>query len=259
MQQDFVVLPIFLCVELSSSVIDLLFFPLTIDVLGQNYVLKGMVRCISRHFTVAIKYDSLWVYIDDMCSSVRNYSYCQDLWQSHPKGWFFAIFEKSLISINNDIQAHLRTSETSQQNSVGTSQVNLSTADTCSTKPLTASEFSAVAFYAICFSVLKPCSYWNSDTLDAIVQFGNTFFIKTIKSQWSWALPENINILGANVNVSFVSSSNGTLVTTSSSSKLCLERFILQNQSANTGFLLYVSKLCYSCVFHKTSSEMQEN
>ena len=59
--------------------------------------------------------------------------------------------------------------------------------------------------------------------------------------------------------MNFVSSSNGTLVTTSSSSKLCLERFILQNQSANTGFLLYVSKLCYSCVFHKTSSEMQEN
>ena len=72
---------------------------------------------------------SLWVYIDDMCSSVRNYSSCQDLWQSHPKGWFFEMFEKSLISIN-DIQAHLRTSETSQQNSVGTSQVNLSSADT---------------------------------------------------------------------------------------------------------------------------------
>ena len=103
------------------------------------------------------------------------------------------------------------------------------------------------------FSVLKPCSYWNSDTLDAIVQFGNTFFIKTIKSQCSWALPENINILGANVNVNFVSNSNGTLVSTSSSSKLCLERFILQNQSVNTGFLLYFSKLCYSCVFHKTS------
>ena len=133
-----------------------------------------------------------------------------------------------MISINNDIKAHLRTTQTAQQNSVGTSQVNLCTADTRSTKPLTASEISALAFYAICFSVLKPCSYWNSDTLDAIVQFGNTFFIKTIKSQWSWALPENINILGANVNVNFVSSSNGTLVSTSSSSKLCLERFILR-------------------------------
>ncbi|PFX25326.1 E3 ubiquitin-protein ligase DTX3L [Stylophora pistillata] len=103
-----------------------------------------------------------------------------------------------------------RTSETSQQDSVDTSQVNLCTADTSDTKPLTASEISALAFYAICFSVLKPCSYWNSDTLDAIVQFGKTFFIKTIKSQCSWALPENINILGA-VNVNFVRSSNETL------------------------------------------------
>ena len=87
---------------------------------------------------MAKKYDSLWVYVDDMCSSVRNYSSCQDLWQSHPKGCFFAIFEKSVISINDDIQAHLRTSETARQNSVGTSQVNLCTADTRSTKPLTA-------------------------------------------------------------------------------------------------------------------------
>ena len=28
----------------------------------------------------------------------------------------------------------------------------------------------AISFYAICFSVLKACSFWNSDTLDAIVE-----------------------------------------------------------------------------------------
>ena len=114
-----------------------------------------------------------------------------------------------MISINNDIQANSRTSETSQQNSDGTSQVNLSTADTCSKKTLTALEISALAFCAICFSVLKPCSYWNSDTLTNLC---------------CWALPESINTLGANVNVNFVSSSNGILVSTSSSNKLCLER-----------------------------------
>ncbi|RMX45804.1 hypothetical protein pdam_00024287 [Pocillopora damicornis] len=51
-------------------------------------------------------------------------------------------------------------------------------------------------------AVLKPGSYWNSDTLDAIAEFGSTFFINTIKYQCSWALPENINILGANINLS---------------------------------------------------------
>ena len=32
---------------------------------------------------------------------------------------------------------------------------------------------SVIAFYAICFSVLKACSYWNSDTLAAIVHLLN--------------------------------------------------------------------------------------
>ena len=37
------------------------------------------------------------------------------------------------------------------------------------------------AFYAVCFSVLTPCSYWSYDTLDAIVECGNAMFIETIK------------------------------------------------------------------------------
>ena len=28
----------------------------------------------------------------------------------------------------------------------------------------------AISFYAFCFSVLKACSFWNSDTLDATVE-----------------------------------------------------------------------------------------
>lgn len=43
MLQDFVIIPTFLSVEPSSSVDQqLLFFPLTIDMLWQNYVLKGI-------------------------------------------------------------------------------------------------------------------------------------------------------------------------------------------------------------------------
>lgn len=61
------------------------------------------------------------------------------------------VFLPCFISINNDIQANSRTSETSQQNSVGTSQVNLSTADTCSKKTLTALEISALAFVLFVF------------------------------------------------------------------------------------------------------------
>ena len=46
-------LPSFLSVELSDSCIDQLCIPLTMNVLGQNYVLKDMVQCVSHHFTVA--------------------------------------------------------------------------------------------------------------------------------------------------------------------------------------------------------------
>lgn len=124
-----------------------------------------------------------------LCSSVRNYTSCYDLLHSHPKGWFFAIFEKSSISINNDIEATSRTSNTSQQDSVG-ALLNISD----NNKICTAAKSSALALYAICFSVLKPCSYWNSDTSDAIVECGSTFFFHTIKSQCSSVLPQKLLI-----------------------------------------------------------------
>ena len=62
------------------------------DMLGQNYVLKGMVQ--SHHFTVAIKHRTPWLYVDAMCDSFNNCTSCQDFFHSNPKDWLFAIFEK---------------------------------------------------------------------------------------------------------------------------------------------------------------------
>ena len=93
--QQFIMPPNFLLVELPDNCIGQLVFPLTVDMFGQNYVLKGMVQCGSHHFTVAIKDGIPWVYVDDMCDSVKNYTSCQDFFHSYPEGWFFAIFEKS--------------------------------------------------------------------------------------------------------------------------------------------------------------------
>ena len=53
--------PFYILVELSDNCIDQLVFPLTMNMLGQNYVLKGMVQCVSHHFTVAIKDGTPWV------------------------------------------------------------------------------------------------------------------------------------------------------------------------------------------------------
>ena len=86
--------PIILLVELSDNCIGQLVFPLTVDMLGRNYVLKGMVQYVSHHFTVALKDGTPWVYVDDMCDSVKNYTSCLDFFHSNHEGWFFAIFEK---------------------------------------------------------------------------------------------------------------------------------------------------------------------
>ena len=94
------------------------------------------------------------------------------------------------------------------------------------------------------FSSYKACSFWNSDTLDAIVE--SAMLNYTIE-YWisSSELPQNINIHGANTAVRFVFlSKRGTLVCNWPSSKLAFERFILQKACLNTGFLLHFPNPC---------------
>ena len=93
---------------------------------------------------------------------------------------------------------------------------------------------SVIAFYAICFSVLKACSYWNSDTLAAIVEHGCTFY-NTIKCRTNCnELPQKLDIYGACINANIVFKSEGTF------SYLSLQQLILQNSSdsMNTGCIV---------------------
>ena len=165
--QHFITLPMFLSVELSSNCVDQLNFPLTIDVLGERYGLAGMVRCMNHHFTVAIKDGFYWIYIDDMCVSVRHYNSFEDLLHQHPNGWFFAIFKKiSIRSID----------ESKGNSNFGELLTDIPTLSTDHSSISATTRNSVIAFYAICFSVLKLCSYWNSDTLAAIVEHGCAFY-----------------------------------------------------------------------------------
>ena len=304
--QHFVTLPKFLSVELSSHCINQVIFPMTMDVLGEGYVLKGMVRSLNHHFTVAITDNTHWVYIDDMCVSVKSYSSLQNLLHNHCNGWFFAIFEKTAIVVNNTVvpnsvmcnpfqqdgnKEHKLDSPLLQSNSgiyktVHKDTNNLSVNNfmqrnltKCKTfqedsqtdnLPLcsletdipsndntmnigTVTKSSAIAFYGICFSVLKPCSYWKSDTLHAIVECGSAFFEDIGKGNAKVSeLPHALNIYGGNIDVRFALSSKGTLVCDSSSSVLVLNRFIAQNMVTNTGFLFYLPSVTFGCVFHKT-------
>ena len=83
------------------------------DVLAEGYELKGMACCISPHFTIAVNNYSEWIYIDDLCVSVRRFASIQDLLNSYPNGWFFAIFGKSLCTVPNDLQTNFMPCQTS--------------------------------------------------------------------------------------------------------------------------------------------------
>ena len=38
---------------------------------------------------------------------------------------------------------------------------------------------SAISLYSLCFSTLKPCNYWDSKTVTAVVNFGTTLYNHT--------------------------------------------------------------------------------
>ena len=104
----------------------------------------------------------------------------------------------------------------------------------------------------LCFLFYKACSFWNSETLDAIVE--SAMLYDTIE-YWisSTDLPQNINIHGANTAVKFVFlSERGTPISSWPSSKLSFERFILQWARLNTGFLLHFPNLCLGWVCHNS-------
>ena len=110
----------------------------------------------------------------------------------------------------------------------------------------------AICFYSICFSVIKPCSYWNDLELNAIAEHGDFFYQETLNDGQQFTcnkLPSTVNIYGANVDVVFGTEQQGTFSPTSISNKLVLERLILDNATENTGFLLWTSSCCWSCIF----------
>ena len=119
----------------------------------------------------------------------------------------------------------------------------------------------AICFYSICFSVINPCSYWNDLALNAIAEHGDVFYQKTLNNGQQFTcnkLPSTVNIYGANVDVVFGTKQQGTFSPTSISDKLALEKLILDNATENTGFLLWTSSYCLSCIFQHGNGTRQK-
>ncbi|CAH3147192.1 unnamed protein product [Porites lobata] len=76
------------------------------DVLENYYSLKAVVRSASQHFTIAINKGTHWLYFDDICRSIQQYSTFQNLLIAHANGWYFAVYEKSAIPFIDSGNAH---------------------------------------------------------------------------------------------------------------------------------------------------------
>ena len=106
-----------------------------------------------------------------------------------------------------------------------------------------------------CYSIISPCSYWNSNTLDAIIENGSQLN-NTMQSKYcltSVTLPDSVTIFGTNINVHVNEVSHREL-SNLTESRISLETLIL---SGPTGFLMWISSCCIVCVYQQNTKVKQ--
>ena len=110
----------------------------------------------------------------------------------------------------------------------------------------------AVSFYCVCFSVIKACGYWNSQTLDSVAEHGKVFYREKLKAEKLDIndLPTSVQIYDTDVLITFNLEKSGILCCTSVSSKLSLHKLITDNITGNTGFLMWIANYCISYIFN---------
>ena len=110
-----------------------------------------------------------------------------------------------------------------------------------------------VAIYALSYSIMKSCSYWNSNTLATIVDNSkrvcdNLCFDGRISPS---NLPKTVDVCGAEVSFNVLRGSKEGLLCDSVQSKSTLENAII-NIDECTGFLMWLSCFCISCIYKPT-------
>ena len=107
---------------------------------------------------------------------------------------------------------------------------------------------------SLCYSIIKSCSYWNSNTLAVFVDNGKIFLCDnlSLNERFSPAdLPKSVEGFGAEVVPEVSSNSSEGVLSDSLGSKLLLQNIIVNNSEC-TGFLMWFSCYCISCIFTLT-------
>ena len=103
----------------------------------------------------------------------------------------------------------------------------------------------AIAVYAAAFTCVKQISRWTSDTLDSIVEQGNELFKSINKHRYLGAedIPITVNVYDLAISVSLNFNVHGFL-SRQDDHHVILQNYVHENQSLNSGFLIWLSNLC---------------
>ena len=110
----------------------------------------------------------------------------------------------------------------------------------------------------VSFSVIKPCSYWNSDTLDSISDHANIFYSQKFNINKQCLTmndyPKCLQINDADIHITFHFQNQGRFCCTSDTSKLYIYIYIyIYSISGSTGFRAWLFSFCVCCIFHQMS------
>ena len=111
-----------------------------------------------------------------------------------------------------------------------------------------------IALYSICYSIISPCGYWNSNTLDAIIR-NVTRLNNAMQSEHystSIYIRNSVIIFGIKINIDVDKLSHRKL-NELPKSRISLKTLILRN-NGKTEFLMCISSYCAACIYQQNTT-----
>ena len=135
--------------------------------------------------------------------------------RSHPQGTCVLLEVSSLNSLVHYFQS-IHNDDIFELKGVNINKVQNSTlfqSHACETRKFNVS--CAVAVYSLCYSVIKSCSYWNSNTLSDVIQYGKRLYENSSLNKYLPLddLPKTVDVCGTEVSLDLKSDySEGILI-----------------------------------------------
>ena len=159
----------------------------------------------------------------------------------------------STITIGHIDECHYA-STTPLQSNASISMYNQSTIDIQSS----INKHFIMSIYAICFSIIKSCTYWDSSTLQALHEHACLFYEKCDLHSVS-KMPSIVTIYGADIEIKFSQVIQSSLTQCYHVNKEFLVECILKENARScvtpTGYLFCCNDIYISCIVHHSTSD----